>query len=312
VAVSVGWLAQPTVLPWVAFVFGLCVGSFLNVVIHRLPKMLEREWLAQVPEVLEEAHDLKGKPDVGRVAGEVRTLTKDALSPSLTLVTPRSRCPHCGHQISALENVPLLSFAFLRGRCVNCHVRIGWRYPLVEALTGLGTLYCAYRFGFSSQALAAAIFLWFTLALAFIDQDTGFLPDDLTLPLVWIGLLFNVGGTFAPLHEAVMGAVAGYMVLWTITAAYKLLRGVQGMGHGDFKMTAAVGAFLGWKALFMVILISACVGLIFGLIQMISARGGWDSKFKFHFGPYIAIAGLVAMFWGPTLVQRFPTLRPFA
>jgi leader peptidase (prepilin peptidase)/N-methyltransferase len=309
---SVGWLAQPAVLPWVALVFGLCIGSFLNVVIHRLPKMLEREWLSQLPEVLEEARDLKGKTDTSRVADEVRRLTREVLAHTLGLVTPRSQCPGCGRQITALQNIPLVSFLFLRGRCANCGVRISWRYPFVEMLTGIGTFYCAYHFGSSLQALAAALFLWSVIALSFIDQEHGYLPDDITLPLLWVGLLFNVAGTFAPLGEAVIGAVAGYMVLWAITVLYKVIRGVEGMGAGDFKMTAAVGAFLGWKALFMVILISACVGLVFGSLQMLAARRGWDSKFKFHFGPYIAISGLVAMFWGPLIVQRFPTLRPFA
>lgn len=308
---SFGWLAQPGVLPWAALLVGLCVGSFLNVVIHRLPRMLEREWLSQVPEILEEAQELKGKPETSRVANEVRGLTKEALARQLGLVTPRSRCPGCGQQISALQNIPLLSFLFLRGRCAKCGARISLRYPVVELLAGVGALYCAYRFGFSLQAAAATLFLWSIIALAFIDQEHGYLPDDITLPLLWLGLLVNLAGTFAPLGEAIIGAAAGYMVLWTVNGVFRTIRGIDGMGAGDFKMTAAVGAFLGWKALFMVILLSACVGLVFGSVQMLAARRGWDSKFKFHFGPYIGIAGLVAMFWGTEIAQRLPTLRPF-
>jgi leader peptidase (prepilin peptidase)/N-methyltransferase len=161
------------------------------------------------------------------------------------------------------------------------------------------------------KMLAATLFVWFALALAVIDEETGLLPDDLTLPLLWLGLLVNVGAVFVPLHEAVIGAAAGYLVLWTVNALFRALRGIEGMGYGDFKMTAAVGAFLGWKDLLMVILLSSLVGALFGAAQMLAARRGWDWKFRFHFGPYIAIAGLVAMFWGPRLAQWLPQLRPF-
>jgi len=307
-----GWLAQPGVFPWVALVFGLCVGSFLNVVIHRLPKMMEREWLSQAPESLEEAESLKGNSDAARVAGEARALIKPVVEHPLGLVTPRSRCPSCGQGISALQNVPVLSYLFLRGKCANCRTRISLRYPVIELLAGLGAMYCAYRFGFGAKMLGAAIFLWAVLALAVIDQETGFLPDDITLPLVWAGLLFNIGGAFVPLHEAVIGAATGYLVLWTVNAVFRAIRGIDGMGYGDFKMTAAVGAFLGWKELLMVILISSIVGAIFGALQMFGAKRGWDWKFKFHFGPYIAIAGLVAMFWGTQLARVYPALRPFS
>jgi leader peptidase (prepilin peptidase) / N-methyltransferase len=283
-AVSVGWLAQPTVLPWVAFVFGLCVGSFLNVVIHRLPRMLEREWRA-------ECASLAGQP----VPQE----------PPLSLVTPRSRCPSCGHGITALENIPLLSWAFLRAKCSQCGARISAKYPLVELLAGLGAAYAALRFGPSLAALGAALFIWFTLALAFIDQETGLLPDDLTLPLVWIGLLVNLGAAFVPLRDAVIGAVAGYLSLWLVYWGYKLLTRKEGMGFGDFKMNAAVGALLGWKMLPLVILLSSAVGLAFGLAQMFAARGRYDAGFRFHFGPYLAIAGIVALFWGEPMVRWY-------
>ena len=283
-----GWLAQPAVLPWAALVFGLCVGSFLNVVIHRLPRMMEREWQAQCAEL------------AGQAAPQPE---------SYNLVTPRSACPACGHRIRAWQNIPLVSWLALRGKCSACHAGISLKYPLVELLSGLGAAYAAWRLGPSFAALGAALFLWFTIALAFIDQETGYLPDDLTLPLVWIGLIVNLGGAFVPLRDAVIGAVAAYLFLWSINAAFKALRGMDGMGYGDFKLYAAVGAFLGWKLLPLVILLSSLVGLVFGSLQMFSARRGWDWKFRFHFGPYLALAGIIAMFWGQALMQRFPALR---
>jgi leader peptidase (prepilin peptidase)/N-methyltransferase len=281
---SVGWLAQPAVLPWLALLFGLCVGSFLNVVIHRLPKMMEREWRAQCAE-------LAGQPA--------------PQEPPLSLVAPRSRCPSCGHGITALENIPLVSWAVLRGKCSKCGSRISARYPLVELLAGIGAAYSAWRFGPTMAALGATLFVWFTIALAFIDQETGFLPDDLTLPLVWLGLITNLSGAFVPLRDAVLGALVAYLFLWIINAAFKALRGMDGMGYGDFKLYAAVGAFLGWKLLPFVILLSSIVGLVFGSLQMFAARRGWDWKFKFHFGPYLALAGIIAMFWGEPILRWY-------
>jgi leader peptidase (prepilin peptidase)/N-methyltransferase len=281
---SLGWLAQPAVLPWLALGFGLCVGSFLNVVIHRLPKMMEREWREQCAE-------LAGQPA--------------PQEPPLSLVAPRSRCPSCGHGITALENIPLVSWAVLRGKCSKCGSRISARYPLVELLAGIGAAYSAWRFGPTMAALGATLFVWFTIALAFIDQQTGFLPDDLTLPLVWLGLITNLGGAFVPLRDAVIGALVAYLFLWIINAAFKALRGMDGMGYGDFKLYAAVGAFLGWKLLPFVILLSSIVGLVFGSLQMFAARRGWDWKFKFHFGPYLALAGIIAMFWGEPILRWY-------
>jgi leader peptidase (prepilin peptidase)/N-methyltransferase len=281
---SASWLAEPAVLATVALLFGLCIGSFLNVVIHRLPRMMEREWRAECA-ALE-----------GRSAPE---------EPTFNLMTPRSRCPSCGHGIGALENIPLVSWIVLRAKCSSCGARISARYPAVELLAGLGTAYAFWRFGPSLAACGAALLVWFTIALAFIDQDTGLLPDDLTLPLVWIGLLLNLGATFVPLREAVVGAVAGYLALWLVYWGYKLVTGKEGMGYGDFKMNAAVGAFLGWKMLPLVILLSSFVGLIFGAAQMAAARGRWDGGFRFHFGPYIAIAALVALFWGEPILRWY-------
>jgi leader peptidase (prepilin peptidase) / N-methyltransferase len=281
---SFGWLVQPAVLPWLALALGLCVGSFLNVVIHRLPKMLEREWRA-------ECAALAGEPA--------------PVEAPYNLLVPRSRCPACGHRIRALENVPLLSYLALRGKCSACAARIGWKYPLVELLAGGGAAYAAWRFGFSLAGLGAALFVWFTIALAVIDQETGLLPDSLTLPLVWSGLLLNIPWTFVPLHDAVLGAVAGYASLWLVYWAFKLATGKEGMGYGDFKMNAAVGAFLGWKMLPLVILLSSLVGLVFGALQMFAARGRWDAGFRFHFGPYLAVAGVVALYWGDAIVRWY-------
>jgi leader peptidase (prepilin peptidase) / N-methyltransferase len=281
---SLGWLAQPSVLPWVVLLFGLCVGSFLNVVIHRLPKMLEREWRAECA-ALEGREPPQAEP--------------------YNLVVPRSRCPSCGHRITALENVPVLSYLFLRGKCAKCGTGIGFKYPLVEILAGIGAAYSAWRFGPTLATLGAALFIWFTIALAFIDQETGLLPDDLTLPLVWIGLLLNVAGTFVPVEAAVIGAVAGYLSLWLVYWGFKLATGKEGMGFGDFKLYAAVGAFLGWKMLPLVILVSALVGLAFGALQMFAARGRYEGGFRFHFGPYIAIAGVIALFWGEGIMRWY-------
>jgi len=279
-----GWLAQPAVLPWLALILGLCIGSFLNVVIYRLPKMMEREWRAEC----------------AALAGQ----EAPAEAP-FNLMVPRSRCPSCSRPIGALENIPLLSYALLRGRCANCKAPIGLKYPLVEALAGVGAAYAAWRFGFSLAALGAALFTWATITLAFIDQETGLLPDDLTLPLIWSGLLLNVAGAFTSLPESVIGAIAGYLFLWLVYWAFKLLTGKEGMGYGDFKMNAAVGAFLGWKLLPLVILLSSVVGLFFGALQMLAARGRWDGGFRFHFGPYIAIAGIVALYWGEPILRWY-------
>jgi leader peptidase (prepilin peptidase)/N-methyltransferase len=272
------------VFPWAALVAGLCVGSFLNVVIHRLPRMMEREWRAEC----------------AALAGQEAPKQEP-----YSLLAPRSSCPACGHRIRPLENVPVLSFLWLRGRCAACRARIGLKYPLVELLAGLGAAYSAWHFGPSLAALGGAAFVWFTIALAFIDQETGLLPDDLTLPLVWLGLVLNLGTAFVPLRDAVVGAIAGYLSLWLVYWAYKLATGKEGMGYGDFKMNAAVGAFLGWKMLPLVILLSSLVGLAFGALQMFAARGRWDAGFRFHFGPYLAIAGIVALYWGNPILRWY-------
>ena len=281
---DLGSLTGPAVFPWAALVLGLCIGSFLNVVIHRLPKMMERAWRADCAE-------LAGQP-----APKEETYN---------LVAPRSKCPGCGRGIRAIENLPIVSWLALRGKCAGCGKPISLRYPLVELLSGLGAAWSAWHFGYGAAALAGALFIWCTIALAFIDHASGYLPDDITLPLMWAGLLFNTAGTFVPLLDAVVGAAAGYLSLWLIYWAYRLATGKEGMGFGDFKMNAAIGAFLGWKLLPLVILLSSVVGLVFGVLQMVAARRGWDGAFRFHFGPYLAIAAIVAMFWGQPIVRWY-------
>ncbi|HTP62027.1 MAG TPA: A24 family peptidase [Burkholderiales bacterium] len=316
-----GWIVQPAAFPWVALAFGLCIGSFLNVVIHRLPRIISRDWELDAKSILEITSDTrrewrrwKSSTSKKKQNTRKKPLAPRAFSYSGTynLIRPRSGCPSCGHFIRWWENIPVLSYlVLLQGRCSNCGTLISIRYPLVEILAGIGTAWSASHFGFGAQAFAAAFFIWCTIALAFIDQETGYLFDDITVPLLWVGLMFNTYGTFVPLSEAVIGAIVGYLALWTINALFKLVRGIDGMGYGDFKMTAAVGAFVGWKYLFLVVLLSSCIGLVFGLLQMISARRGWDGKFKFHFGPYIAIAGIATMFYGQAMYVWVPALRVF-
>ena len=263
-------------------VMSLAIGSFLNVVIHRLPKMLERQWR-------DELSELNGQ--------EVAPL------PRYNLMVPRSACPACGHAIGALENVPLISYFALRGKCAGCKARISPRYPLVEALTGVLSGYIAWRYGFSWQTLALLVFVWSMIALAFIDLDTFYLPDDITLPLVWAGLLANMGGLFVDLQSAVIGAIAGYLALWIVFWGYKLATGKDGMGYGDFKLLAAIGAWLGWKMLPVVILLSSLVGAIVGISLIVFARHGRNVPIPF--GPYLVLGGLIALFWGDQLLHYY-------
>lgn len=281
-----GWIAQPSVFPWVALAFGLCIGSFLNVVIHRLPRMMEREWRQQCAEL------------EGRDAGA---------APRYNLVVPRSACPGCGRQIRAHENIPVLSWLLLRGRCAGCGARISLRYPVVELAAGAIAAYAASRYGFSVAAAGAMLFAWTLLALAAIDFDTQYLPDDLTLPLLWAGLAWNIAGTFTPLASAVLGAIAGYLALWLVYWGFKLATGKEGMGYGDFKLLAAIGAWLGWAALPLVILLSSLVGAAIGIALVVVARHGRDKPIPF--GPYLAAAGAIAMFWGAEISRRW---LPFA
>lgn len=263
-------------------VLGLLVGSFLNVVIHRLPKMLEQEWHANCAE-------LRGEPPPA--------------TNRISLARPRSRCPHCGHQISAMENVPVISYLLLGGKCSHCRARIGMRYPLVEALAGALSGYAAWRFGPNWTAIGAIVFIWILLALTFIDIDTQLLPDCLTLPLIWIGLLFNLGGHVADIKSAVLGAVTGYLALWSVYWLFKLATGKEGMGYGDFKLLAAIGAWLGWQQLPLTILLSSVVGAVIGIFLIAATRRGRDIPIPF--GPYLAVAGIIALFWGKPLTGAY-------
>lgn len=261
---------------------GLLVGSFLNVVIHRLPKMLEREWLAQCA-------GLQGN--------------EPANSPPYNLFIPHSACPHCNQKISAPENIPVISYLYLRGKCKHCSMLISPRYPIVETLCGLLSAYSAWHFGFGSTTLAALIFIWLLLVLAFIDLDTQMLPDDITLPLLWLGLLFNLSTMFTNIGNAVIGAIAGYLSLWTIYWLFRLLTRKEGMGYGDFKLLAAIGAWLGWQMLPLVILFAAMTGTMVGILLIITARHSRNTPIPF--GPYLAGGGLIALFWGKTLTQSY-------
>ena len=273
-------MLDPVIATLTALFVGLCVGSFLNVVVHRLPKMLERGWHAQCAE-------LRGETP--------------APEPAYNLVVPRSACPACGHQITALQNIPVISWLVLGGRCASCKARISARYPVVEILGGLLAAYAIWRFGATPRGVAACVLLWSLLALTMIDLDTQLLPDDLTLPLLWAGLIVNLGGLFAPLADAVIGAVAGYLSLWTIYWLFKLIRGKEGMGHGDFKLLAALGAWLGWQVLPVIVLLSSVVGAVIGIALIVFK--GRDNNLPLAFGPYLAIAGAIALFYGAPLVR---------
>lgn len=273
---------DPAVFTILAGITGLFVGSFLNVVIHRLPRMMEREWQQQ--------------------AAELRGEATEETAP-YNLAVPRSACPHCGHQISALENIPIVSYLILRGRCRHCSAPISPRYPVIEALCSLLSAYTAWHFGASLSAIAALLFVWTMLALSFIDIDTQLLPDSLTQPLLWLGLMVNLDQQFVPLPSAVIGAVAGYLSLWCVYWLFKLATGKEGMGYGDFKLLGAIGAWLGWQALPSVILLSSAVGAAIGVTLVGLSRQGRNTPLPF--GPYLAAAGVIALFWGKSLTTAY-------
>jgi len=262
---------------------GLMVGSFLNVVIYRLPKMMEREWQSQ--------------------CAELNSSVQPAEIPRYNLIVPRSACPHCGHMIGAMENIPVISYLWLRGKCKGCSTHISVRYPIVELLCGLLSGYAAWYFGFGLAALGAMLFVWAMVALTFIDFDTQMLPDDITLLLLWAGLLLNVLHTYNDLQSAVIGAALGYLVLWGVFWLFKLVTGKEGMGYGDFKLLAAIGAWVGWQMMPLVILTSSLVGAVVGVTLIIAAKHGRDVPIPF--GPYLAGGGLIALFWGQALNQSY-------
>jgi leader peptidase (prepilin peptidase)/N-methyltransferase len=258
---------------------GLCVGSLLNVVIHRLPKMMEAAWR-------DDAAEIEGREPPPRE--------------TYNLFTPRSACPKCGAKITALQNIPVVSWIALRGKCANCANPISVRYPAVEILGGLVAVLMAWRFGYSAALACALVYAWAMIALTFIDFDTQFLPDDITLPLLWLGLLANAFGTFTDLRSAVLGAAGGYLVLWLVYWGFRLLMKKEGMGYGDFKLLAAIGAWTGWQVLPFVIIVSAGLGAVIGSFALWLARKGGDTKIPF--GPFLALGGIVALVWGRVAV----------
>ena len=272
-------------------VLGLLVGSFLNVVIYRLPKMMERDWQDQCRDFLTNDGDIATLP------------ASDSKQEPFNLMVPASRCPHCGHKIKPWENIPVISYLFLRGKCSNCKAGISARYPVIELVTGLLSVAVIFYVGINWSGLAALVFTWSLIALTMIDFDTYLLPDDITLPLLWLGLIVNSFNTFTDLPSALWGAIAGYLVLWSVYKLFKLATGKEGMGYGDFKLLAALGAWMGWQMLPQIILLSSLVGAVIG-ISMIVIRGR-DKNIPIPFGPYLAIAGWIAFIWGDTINQSY-------
>lgn len=265
---------------------GVFIGSFLNVVIHRLPKMLEAQWRSECRQMLHPQEPIEDMP-------------------RYNLLVPRSACPHCGHQIRWFENVPVLSYVLLGGRCSQCKTKIGMRYPAVELVTGLFFGYCASRWGWTLQTAIWCIFCAALVALTFIDWDTTLLPDDITLPLMWLGLVSAAlqWNSQVTLLQALWGAVAGYLSLWSVYWLFKLATGKEGMGYGDFKLFAALGAWFGWPALIPMILLASVIGAVVGIAMRLNSslrEGGYVP-----FGPFLAGAGFVALVWGPQSILRF-------
>lgn len=273
---------SPTFFIIISVFLGLILGSFLNVVIYRLPKMMEREWHNNCLE-------LQGS--------EVPATTK------YSLATPRSACQNCKHTISALENIPLLSYLFLKGKCRHCQAPIGARYPLIELSTGVLIGLISWKFGFSSISFFAWLLALALITLTFIDFDTQLLPDDITLPLLWLGFLFNLNTGFTDIKSSVLGAMAGYLILWSIYWLFKIVTGKEGMGYGDFKLLAAIGAWFGWQLLPAVIILSSVLGAIIGIGLMIMTKRGRETPMPF--GPFLAIGGIAVLFFGQPLVHLY-------
>jgi leader peptidase (prepilin peptidase)/N-methyltransferase len=273
---------NPALFTGVVFLLGLLVGSFLNVVIHRLPQMMERDWQTQCRDYLGEAAEDQ--------------------SP-LSLLRPASHCPHCGHKIRFYENVPILSYLWLRGKCSACQQPISIRYPVIELLTAVTSAVIAWHFGFGWQAAAGLLLTWALIALSMIDTDHQLLPDSITLPFLWLGLTLSLFPVFADMRSSLIGAIAGYLSLWTVYQVFKLLTGKEGMGFGDFKLLALLGAWMGWQALPMIILLSSAVGAVLG--GALIAIQGRDRAQPIPFGPYLAIAGWVALLWGEQISSAY-------
>jgi leader peptidase (prepilin peptidase)/N-methyltransferase len=293
--------ASPTFFIIAVLLLGLLVGSFLNVVIYRVPVMLEREWRAQCAELA-----------AGPAGASAAAVIAAAPAPAarFNLIVPRSTCPKCQAPITALQNIPVVSYLFLRGRCAGCGTRISARYPLIEALTAVLSALVAWKFGYGLPALAALVLTWFLIALTFIDVDTQLLPDSMTLPLVWLGLATsaflptNLQATLpVSLHDSVIGAMAGYLSLWSIYHLFKLLTGKEGMGYGDFKLLGAIGAFLGWRMLLPTVLGAAAVGAVIGIV-ILSVQGKGRGV-PIAFGPFLSASGWIMLMWGRELLEGY-------
>jgi len=267
-------------------VLGLLIGSFLNVVIHRVPRMMKQEWHSDCCELL-----------------EIENQNNAAESSPFNLFKPNSHCPHCKCEIKPWQNIPIISYLSLRGKCANCEERISIRYPLVEATSALLSGLIAFYFGATEQTLALLLLTWSLIALTMIDVDHQLLPDSITLPLLWLGILLNTQGIFTDLTSSVWGAIAGYLSLWSVFWLFKLLTGKEGMGYGDFKLLAALGAWMGWQALPLIIILSSVVGAVIGIAGIIIM--GRDKNVPIPFGPYLAIAGWIALLWGDQLTQAY-------
>jgi leader peptidase (prepilin peptidase)/N-methyltransferase len=275
---------HPVVFLFVVGAYGLIVGSFLNVVIHRLPQMLDREWHSQCRELLQ-------LPEAENTAVKYN------------LVTPGSRCPHCGHRIRAWENIPVFSYVLLRGRCSECRQKIALRYPLIETATAAFSVATAWHFGVSVETLAALLLVWALIPLAIIDYDHKILPDSITLPFLWLGLIVASLGVFTDLRSALFGAVAGYLSLWLVYHGFRLLTGKEGMGFGDFKLFALFGAWMGWQHLPILILIASLAGAVIGGAALLVHRQGRDHPIPF--GPFLCLAGWITLLWGDTLARTY-------
>jgi leader peptidase (prepilin peptidase)/N-methyltransferase len=265
------------------FILGLLIGSFLNVVIYRLPLMMQREWRSDCLEFLEQPLETGAE--------------------SFNLSMPRSRCSKCGHAISALENIPILSYLALKGKCKACEAPISIQYPLVELLTGIISLVIGWHFGVSLQTLAGLFFSWCLIAASGIDLNHKLLPDDITLPLMWMGILISFFNVFIGLETSVIGAIAGYLCLWSVSKLFKRVTGKEGMGHGDFKLLAALGAWCGWKMLFVIVLTSSLVGAVIGILMIVLSKT--ERNTEIPFGPYLASAGWISFIWGPVLLTTY-------
>jgi leader peptidase (prepilin peptidase)/N-methyltransferase len=274
---------------YVCLVLGLLIGSFLNVVVYRLPKMMQRDWCEQAREILE--------------------LPAEARAATFNLVLPNSSCPQCAHEIKPWENIPVISYLFLRGKCSSCKAPISVRYPLVELTCGVLSAYIAWHFGFTWQAGGMLLLTWALLAMSLIDVDHQLLPDSLVLPLLWLGLIANSFGVFTSLEDALWGAIAGYLSLWSVYWLFKLVTGKEGMGYGDFKLLAMLGAWGGWQVLPLTILLSSLVGAVLGLI-MLRLRNA-ETSTPIPFGPYLAIAGWIALLWGDQITARYLQIAGF-